>query len=115
MNKPSQKALEKAFPGKGKIAKLLLTSESAVREHHAAIARERECHNSPPLSDLRMHALNAELGMFGVEYAKGKGRSRSFEYLNTGDTYATTIIRFENPAQYRIGSWGDIVERGNYD
>jgi hypothetical protein len=109
MNKPSQQTLERAFPGKGKVLRRLLTSD-----HDAAIKRERECFNSPSLADLRMHALNAELETFGVEYIKGKGRSRSIEYLNTGDTYATTIIRFSD-GQYRVSSWGDIVERGNYE
>lgn len=114
--KPSIKTLERAFPGHGKTARLLLTSEKAVREHPAAIARELECYNPPTLGDLRMTALNAELEMFGVEYVQGNGthRSPSFEYLNSGDTYDTTIVRFLNPVRYRVTSWGDIVERGNY-
>lgn len=116
MSMPSVKTLESAFPTKGKVLRELLTSEKAVREHSAAIAREHECYNSPTLADLRMHALNAETGCFGVEYVKGNGtrRSPSFEYLNTGDAYNTTIVRFAN-GQYRVTSWGDIVERGNYD
>jgi hypothetical protein len=114
-NIPSAKTLEAAFPGKGKIAHRLLTSEQAVREHSAAIARDRECYNAPELHDLRLHALNAELEMFGVEYVQGNGtrRSPSFEYLNAGDAYATTIVRFTD-GRYRVTSWGDIVERGNY-
>lgn len=115
-NKPSIKTLERAFPGKGKVLRKLLTSEQAVREHPAAQARESECYNHPSLTDLRLHALNAELETFGVEYVKGKGTARtpSFEYLNTGDTYAATIVRFAD-GRYRVSSWGDIVERGNYD
>lgn len=112
-SKPSLAVLERAFPTKGKVARELLTSEKAVRAHPAATKRERECYHPPTLADLRMHALNAELEMFGVEYVRGQGRSRSFEYLNTGDTYGTTIIRFSD-GTYRVASWGDIVERGNY-
>ena len=55
-----------------------------------------------------------DLGTFGVEYtAKGKGRkSPAITYLNSGDTYESTIL-FIN-GQFRIGCWGDYVERGNY-
>ncbi len=112
-NKPSTKVLEAAFPTKGKVLRRLLTSADAVRQHPAAIARDRECYNPPTLADLRMTALSAELEMYGVEYVQGRGSSMSFEYLNAGDTYNTTIIRFRD-GRYRVGDWGTIVERGNY-
>lgn len=112
-NIPSVKTLERAFPGKGKTLRRLLQSEQAVREHPAAIARVRECYHEPKLYDLRLHALNAELGTFGVGYAEGQGSSVSFDYLNTGDTYGTTIIRFVD-GRYRVGDWGTVVEQGNY-
>jgi len=116
MNKPSEQTLERAFPTKGKVLRRLLTSRRAVEAHPAAIARVKECYHAPTLADMRMHALNAETECFGVEYVKGKGtrRSPSFEYLNAGDTYNTTIVRFTD-GRYRVTTWGDIVERGNYD
>lgn len=115
-NRPSRKALEAAFPGKGKILRKLLTSKQAVLEHPAAQARERECYHPPGLADMRLHALNAALETFGVEYVQAghNAKSPAFNYLNTGDSYAATIIRFSD-GRYRISSWGDIVERGNYD
>lgn len=120
-NKPSAKVLEAAFPGQGKTLRTLLTNNDAVRQHPAAIARERECYSSPTLADLRMTALNAELECFGVEHVHDAGADSSFmyctgkcfDYLNTGDTYGTTIIRFSD-GRYRVGDWGTIVERGNY-
>jgi hypothetical protein len=114
-NIPSIKTLETAFPTKGKVLRRLLQSASAVREHPAAMARERECYNPPSLSDLRMHALDAELETFGVEYVQGNDtrRSPSFDYCNTGDSYGVTIIRFSD-GRYRVGDWGTIVEGGNY-
>lgn len=114
MNIPSVKTLESAFPGKGKVLRKLLTNNDAVYEHPGSLARVKECYHLPRLADLRMHAINAELECFGVEYVKGNRRSLSFEYCNTGDTYALTIVRFEGGI-YRVTSWGDIVERGNYD
>jgi hypothetical protein len=115
MNLPSIKTLERAFPGKGRELRRLLESPAAVRAHPAAIARDRECYNSPALHDLRLHALDAVAETCGVEYvAPGhNARSPGFEYLNTGDTYCPTIIRL-NSGRYIVSSWGDIVERGNY-
>jgi len=60
-----------------------------------------------------MTAIDAELENYGCEYVKGTGKSLSFEYSNTGDSYDATIIRFSN-GRYIVSSWGDIVERGNY-
>lgn len=116
MNLPSVKTLERAFPGKGKELRRLLESPAAVRAHPAAVARDRECYNRPPLHDLRLHALDAVAETCGVEYvAPGhNARSPGFEYLNTGDTYCPTIVRF-NSGRYAVTSWGDIVERGRYD
>ncbi len=120
-NLPSLKTLETAFPTKGKVLRQLLQSSMAVRQHPAAIAFERQCHNEPPLYLMRLYALNAETECFGVEYAHhaaceqiGHCDRRCFDYLNTGDTYATTIIRFTD-GRYRVGDWGTIVERGNYN
>lgn len=115
-NKPSLKVLEATFPTKGKALRRLLTNIQAVREHPAAIARERECWHAPLLSDLRMHALNAELECFGVEHARGRRAGTSFDYCNTGDSYGVTIIRFVD-GRYRVGDWGTVVERdmSNYD
>ena len=114
-NKPSVKVLEAAFPGKGKTLRNLLTNNTAVREHPAAIAFDRQCYSSPNLYLLRLYALNAEIEGFGIEYVEGNSthNSPSFDYINTGDTYNTTIIRFTD-GRYRVGDWGTIVERGNY-
>jgi hypothetical protein len=89
----SQKALETAFPGKGKALRGALTRGHAVIE-----------------------TLNGILGGHGVEYIPaGRGhKSLGFHYVNFGDPYITTIVRFDD-GRYRIASWGSIVERGNYD
>lgn len=51
----------------------------------------------------------------GVErIEKGKNsKSPSIRYVNMGDTYDTTIM-YVNGC-YRVGDWGSIVERGNYE
>lgn len=55
------------------------------------------------------------LNAHGVEYIpEGKGkRSPSITYVNMGDTYDTTILVVNG--RFRVGCWGDIVERGNYE
>ena len=74
------------------------------------------CHISFAIRDalLATETKFKDLGTFGVEFiAKGHNkRSPSITYLNTGDTYEMTILRVRG--QFRVGCWGDIVERGNY-
>lgn len=74
------------------------------------------CFNPPDRYMLKLCAINEVLGLHGVEYVpKGSNqRSPGFEYLNTGDSYAATLIRIDGGG-YRVCSWGDLVERGNYE
>lgn len=60
-------------------------------------------------------AKYCDIGTFGVEYtARGKNRrSPAIDYLNTGDSYGLTILRVNG--MFRLGCWGNIVERGNYE
>ncbi len=116
MRLPSVRALEEAFPGMGRALRTLLESPAAVRAHPAAVSLAEACHHAPGLKQSRLAALNAELGFHGVEYVPpGRGsRSPGFEYLNTGDMYAPTIVRFSD-GRYRVANIGSIVERGNYE
>ncbi len=115
MNKPSVKTLNRAFPGKGRVLRELLTSEKAVRVHPAAVELDRRCLNAPSLAQLRLAALNEETDCHGVEYvAEGSNaRSPAFEYLNTGDSYTPTIVRFHG-GRYVVADVGTIIEHGNY-
>lgn len=63
----------------------------------------------------RLQRIDKILGTSGVEYipAGHNSKSPAFYYCNAGDTYATTIMKVNG--RFRIGCWGDIVERGNYD
>ena len=81
----------------------------------AALEYVRRCYNRPPLQMAKLTAVDAILHTHGVEFIpRGRGaRSPSIEYCNAGDTYATTIMW--TGGRYRVGCWGDIVERGNYE
>jgi hypothetical protein len=73
------------------------------------------CYNPPSFHELKMSMADELLGTSGVEYiSRGKNkRSPAIEYCNAGDPYTSTLM-FVN-GSYRVGTWGDIVERGNYD
>lgn len=62
----------------------------------------------------RMQRIDEVLHTYGVEYtpAGTNRKSPAFYYCNTGDTYATTVLKVNG--RFRVGCWGDIVERGNY-
>ncbi|MBT9176523.1 MAG: hypothetical protein DDT20_00842 [Firmicutes bacterium] len=114
MNLPSAKTLERAFPGCGRAVRRLLESADAVREHPAAQALDRACYGAPGLAYMRLTACNAEAKTHGIEAVwRANDNIPAFEYLNTGDTYAPTLIRWAD-GRYQVASWGDIVERGNY-
>lgn len=63
----------------------------------------------------RMERIDVVLRTRGVEYvSKGHtAKSPSFYYCNAGDPYATTVLKVGD--RFRVGCWGDIVERGSYD
>ena len=77
------------------------------------------------LADVESCLVGTSARTFGGELVlPGEGdRSPSIEYLNRGDTYATTVLylggidrqgRPTGAGRWAIGSWGDIVEKGAY-
>lgn len=74
------------------------------------------CHNTPCEKHVKLEAVNEILELHGVEtvHAEDDGMfgqgSVAFEYLNAGDTYATTIIR-RGKDNYRLTTMGDEIER----
>jgi len=59
-------------------------------------------------------AINAVLNGCGVERIEpgNNNRSPAIDYVNMGDTYDTTVMIVRG--RFRVGCWGDIVDRGNY-
>lgn len=83
----------------------------------SADARDRASYHPHATYVLKLEALNEVLDLHGVEYvpAGRDAKSPAFEYLNTGDSYARTIVYFPDRQTWRVTSWGDIVEAGKYD
>lgn len=65
--------------------------------------------------ETRLERIDRVLGTCGVECIPPghNQRSPAIYYCNTGDTYGTTVMKVGGV--FRVGCWGDIVERGNYD
>jgi hypothetical protein len=80
----------------------------------AAVQLERQCYNPPGRHYLTMTALDSLLGTCGVEYL-GDVDMRDgppVEYLNTGDTYAPTLVWHRDRVRpWDVQSWGDVAER----
>lgn len=61
-----------------------------------------------------LHAMDVILGTHGVEALGGSSdsvKAPPFEYLNAGDTYATTLVFCRASCTITIATWGDIAER----
>ena len=105
---PSVRTLRAVFGDNATQARKVLEmsfAELCSTVHGAA--RVAECYHTPTVSDVRMHVLDALAGTHGVE--SFDTRAGWCDYLNAGDTYAPTLVRFKG--RYRVTTWGDIAER----
>lgn len=100
---PSIKTLKAAFPKLSNDDVMLMRATMEGKHPHAWTPRKA------------MEILDDILGTHGVEYipAGHNAKSPAIHYCNTGDAYGTTILLVRG--KWRVGCWGDIVERGNYD
>lgn len=92
--------------------KALLAAFQHLSEQDAKMIRNNMREKHPRHA---MDAIDGFLGTHGVEYIPQGHNSKSpaITYCNTGDSYGVTVLYVNG--RYRIGTWGDIVERGNYD
>ena len=122
---PSIKSLSSIHDSDPVLMRAILTAPNveelrALREKHGSQFERvnhwiESCYHAPRYHDVKMQMLDIAARTFGVEYIRpGAGaKSPAIEYLNTGDTYTTTLLFIRG--KYRVGNWGDIVERGNYE
>ena len=104
---------------KGKREDLLYIAES-LDKHHRDIHWQRLNYINYSFSDLKAELLNTVLDTYGVEYLfEGSDGLRGnpegcndlpiCTYLNTGDTYAPTLLKYRG--RWQVGCWGDIAEK----
>ena len=90
---------------------------NGVTKYPVTAAWYRSC-SSPPLcfGDAKLSIADEILGTHGIEHIpSGRGkRSPAITYCNAGDSYALTLM-YVSGGGYRVGSWSDIVEGGEYD
>lgn len=112
MNLPSIKTLRAVFADRAPEARRVLEMRRAeLLEHPVGAARAAQCYREPLTSDLRMTILDSIAGTHGVEGFDLGHRSKGTGvvwYLNAGDTYTTTLVRWNG--RYRVESWGDRLE-----
>ncbi len=109
MRTPSIKTLSRVFTDPKEAKRILTLDYAELRKLPAAQARISACLNPPKKYDVRMHCLNAiESGLHGLEAVKTVGGEYA-DYLNTGDSYADTLIYWRGA--YRVQSVGDFIER----
>ncbi len=115
MNFPSIKTLETATMDKSKAKELreLLKGERKPKDYKSVQQLERQCFSRPNHTYCLMTACNEIMEGFGLE-AISKDGYAVYEYVNLGETYQTTLIRHIPSGRYIVGSWGDIVEKGEY-
>jgi hypothetical protein len=108
---PTVKTLSAIFGDNAKEARAILEGKKNPEDYPTVTQWVRECYHSPSRSELKMAALN-ELGEFcGVEacFSRRSCTVPEFVYLNAGDTYAPTLVRYRS-GTYRVTSWGEVVE-----
>jgi hypothetical protein len=104
-NKPTKKTLQiiKEIESGFQVSRI-----SAIR---AVIILERFAYHKPFKA---LKILDVLLDGFGVEYIASSNDTcfdyYGIEYINTGDTYSTTILYDRDKDKMFLCSWGDIVE-----
>lgn len=99
-----------------------LSDRLKLNADEAKELRERLIHRVGDLPDVGpnraefiLDDFNPILMGYGVEFIPQGHNQRSpwIVYVNKGDTYENTLMFVGG--KLAVGSWGDIVERGNYD
>lgn len=123
-NLPSIKTLKTIVPERARELRAVLetTKRSEVEallesgKYPVTDAWYRQCYHPLEFQTTKLSIAGEIIGTYGVEYIPaGKGRrSPAIEYCNAGDAYTATLM-YVSGKGYRVGCWGDIVERGSYE
>lgn len=94
----------------------LIESQEGKNLYPGAVAwyRKQSRKGTTPTDEIKMYIANDLCEAFGVEYIPRGNNSRSpaITYLNRGDSYKPTLLLING--YFKVGSWGDKVEKGNY-
>jgi len=104
---PSVRTLRAVFGDNAKQARAILEMSRTQLDNLPTPQALVMAYNPPFTSHLRLCILNELAGTHGVESFDTK--HGWCDYLNAGDTYAVTLVRFRG--RYQVTTWGDIAER----
>ena len=105
---PAIKTLSAVFSEPKKAREILEMPRARLLELPAGTERARVCYTPPLTHDIRLHCLNAiDRELHGVEAIESTAGQYA-DYLNTGDTYAPTVIYWRGA--YRVQSIGAFIE-----
>lgn len=112
-NLPSINRLALVFGERAQEARSLLEGSISPDTYPSVASWVSQCWNPPTKRDRLLRALDEIAETYGVEaiFENSSRMSPAFEYLNTGDPYAPTLIYDHDTNRFRVTSWGDIVER----
>lgn len=111
---PSLKTLQRlewATDAQRQAIRALIRGTTPPDDHASVRQWEAQCYH--PLSHLAklLCALDEVCETSGVEVIETPEGGIQAEYLNTGDTYTTTLIYRYDTGQFTVESWGDLIER----
>lgn len=93
-----------------KIAQVL-NGEADLLKYESVCSFVRECFFTPDEEEQQLVALNELMDCFGVESIVDKQTQECVaRYVNTGDTYAATVVWDMEEREFILTSWGDWFE-----
>lgn len=134
---PSSQALDKAFAGKLKRTRAELTRALRLTKEYAESVRYhgrfsaytklyedfrkalpdtfrwvQNCANTPHTKHIVSVALNEIAEGYGLELVSSEETKsgHALEYVNQGDPYVITVLRYCNTTNWFLGCWGDCVK-----
>jgi len=113
---PSVKTLQPVFGERSQEARDLLREDRDPEDYESVKKWIKQCHHKPRYTELLMEALNEVAGTGGVEsiWLQDAVTWPTCDYLNTGDSYAATLIFNRANMTVRVTSVGDLLETGRY-
>lgn len=96
-----------------RLARRLISGKDKLEQYEDVNKWVAQCYHKPPYLDRLLCALNQVYETYGVEVInKGDFWDSPIvaEYLNTGDTYETTLVYRHDLGRFQVTTWGDLVE-----
>lgn len=114
---PSMKTLRSLYwldNSKRQEIRELLHGEIDTYTYESVITWVGQCYHEPDLIERIMCAMNEILNTHGVEAIWHK-RELKATYCNTGESFAATIVYRYDPDSFQVTSWGDLIEKYNWN